>query len=1378
MKEIFWRRQKYFSCLICLSCFYLGSLNTADTLTDDVDSDTLGSLDFEQLQPQDALIAKSSKNWTLLRSTDADDRYLINFNNVSIIEYIRFISKITGTNFVFNENELQFNVTIVSEDPITRRNIMSALIQTLRIHNLTLLEQDNNFIITGNKTVNQLPTIVSQETESESSLAAPIITRVFRVKNANVTAIAGIIKPMMSAAALVDIYNETRQLIVTDISTNVEKIATLLESLDASKSPLEIESYRGKHLSIDTLIDATKQIVTPFAGTNTLLLVPQRETNTVFLVSTPYLIEKSIEVMEDLDVESKEVTKGQLTSEKVFLYKIQNKSPSDLIEELNQIAKDLESSSIPSYALIRSLKRVKSIKDSNSLLFLTDSDTYAKIEDALKTLDTAPTTKSNFYIYKIQQTSQAQVENALLDLAKTLKKTSSDRALVDAIMSMKYIKETDSFIFTGTEDALKKIGDLLPTFDAAAYPTSHYWLYTPQYLSGQEVLSSLIDMRKNLESSGLSDQSLLAVIKNVKYVPSTNTLIFTGDPKSLSDIQSMIKFIDVDSLTTSSKIFIYAPKALSREEIEEALDGLASKLDHKNISDRNLAAAIDHMTWIPESQAFLFKADTGTLTKLENYLTDIDKESKNAESAFYLYNLKYAAGDQVIENLQKLAKDLPKKDPKQKAIIKVIDQVSYLKDSNSLLLKGTQEAIDEVKLIVEQLDTVKSKPASTDKTEFFIYKPLHLSPQSLESALKQTAKDLQESGLVDQNLLQSIQTMRYVQPTGSIVFTGTKESLDKTKEILLLVDVPTTEESQLTQMAGQTFLIYKVRSPSTQQLLKLLKDVGANLSRTDQKTSRDLVHSINGAKVIEETHSILFVGTPETLEKINDLLKQLDAGTVPVPITTTTVHKASATYVIYKPEHISGPELISLLQDFEQNLAQSGVQDPGLFDAINNLKFIEKTGYLLIAGDAASIAKVQELIKKFDLPGMETGVSELSKLKTSFLVYKLRYHQGTDIQAALKQVASNLISEAGLDKALVTAINSLQWLKITNSMLATGSPEVLAQLRELIQNVDVPLRQVFIEVLIIEASASDTQTFGLEWGGKVQYMTKFAGSTNNFPSPVAIPPISGPGSTLATPLSAVNATRFPLATDIPANNNNVGGFDLGVIGDIILHKGRSFINLASLVQAIQSDGDMVVLLNPKMICQDNQQSTIFVGQNIPFAGSLLTQTGQNIVQNSTNVEYRDVGVNLTITPILSSDDTITLDISNDISAQVNTTVQQGVGVQGLQTSHTTFSARVTVPNNHFVCLSGMIQDTKTRFKTGIPCLGGLPVVGAIFSSTGRTDSKQNVIYFIRPTIIETVEQYRKLTAWQECQFKEQAVKQVLKENIDGGIDMVKQSEDD
>ena len=88
-------------------------------------------------------------------------------------------------------------------------------------------------------------------------------------------------------------------------------------------------------------------------------------------------------------------------------------------------------------------------------------------------------------------------------------------------------------------------------------------------------------------------------------------------------------------------------------------------------------------------------------------------------------------------------------------------------------------------------------------------------------------------------------------------------------------------------------------------------------------------------------------------------------------------------------------------------------------------------------------------------------------------------------------------------------------------------------------------------------------------------------------------------------------------------------------------------------------------------------------------------------------------------------------------------------------------------------LSGMIQNSKTNFSNGIPCLGGLPVVGALFAQNDRSATKTNVIIFVRPIIINSFEDYDRITEEEEAMFKENAVKQVLKEEFDQATEMIK-----
>ena len=139
-----------------------------------------------------------------------------------------------------------------------------------------------------------------------------------------------------------------------------------------------------------------------------------------------------------------------------------------------------------------------------------------------------------------------------------------------------------------------------------------------------------------------------------------------------------------------------------------------------------------------------------------------------------------------------------------------------------------------------------------------------------------------------------------------------------------------------------------------------------------------------------------------------------------------------------------------------------------------------------------------------------------------------------------------------------------------------------------------------------------------------------------------------------------------------------------------------------------------------------------------------------------NIEYRDVGVSLSITPMLGEGDIITLDLDEEISQAMHDPHVSNDGVNGIRTTKTNMVTHVHVPDKHFLVLSGMIRNVNAHHKAGLPCLGGMPVVGALFSKTKNHDEKRNVIIFVRPHIVRTFDDYKKITVAQEELYKEQS----------------------
>lgn len=359
---------------------------------------------------------------------------------------------------------------------------------------------------------------------------------------------------------------------------------------------------------------------------------------------------------------------------------------------------------------------------------------------------------------------------------------------------------------------------------------------------------------------------------------------------------------------------------------------------------------------------------------------------------------------------------------------------------------------------------------------------------------------------------------------------------------------------------------------------------------------------------------------------------------------------------------------------------------------------------------------------------------------SEFFVYKLQYHQGSEIEDAIKKIASDARHQT---PKLHDAIQSMQWVKATNSLLCSADPETTETLKNLIASLDVPLKQVFIEVLVIETDVRKAQEFGLEWALGGRYSDKVGFGMGNFAHHLGRHPF-------ADTMQSINAHNPPTGlAQIPIGS----GFDLGVIGDIIKHKGQSYLSLGSLVSALQLEGDSTIVLNQKIITQDNKNSKIFVGDNIPFTGSVVQTIGQS-QQTAANIEYRDIGVSLSITPMLGDGDVITLDIGEEITESMNDDVQTSTtSVNGIRTTKTNMATHVHVPDKHFLVLSGMVRNAKSHHTSGIPCLGGLPVIGSLFSKTKERDEKRNVIIFVRPHIIRTFEDFHRITESQSLSPK-------------------------
>ena len=316
-------------------------------------------------------------------------------------------------------------------------------------------------------------------------------------------------------------------------------------------------------------------------------------------------------------------------------------------------------------------------------------------------------------------------------------------------------------------------------------------------------------------------------------------------------------------------------------------------------------------------------------------------------------------------------------------------------------------------------------------------------------------------------------------------------------------------------------------------------------------------------------------------------------------------------------------------------------------------------------------------------------------LEKEFDLYKLKYHAGDEILTHLKEISTSL-GDHPSDVELKKTLNTTQWVKASNTLFFSASKDTTIRLKALIEKIDTPLKQVYVEVLVLETDTKKGHDFGVSWQ-------------------------SAPSADI------LKACKSALTE----------GSATSIIGDAILNGKKIFSEISSFVKYLDSDTKTDIVLNQKILARENKPSRIFEGDNIPFAGSIVQLTGTN-QRTTSNIEYKDVGVMLNLTPMISDNGIITLAIDQQITESHDYLIDNSTNLSGIKTSKTQMTTEAHIPDNHFLVLSGMSRKVKSKRITGVPILRSIPLLGRLFSSEKEVEQKKNLIIFVRPHIVENI----------------------------------------
>jgi type IV pilus assembly protein PilQ len=346
-------------------------------------------------------------------------------------------------------------------------------------------------------------------------------------------------------------------------------------------------------------------------------------------------------------------------------------------------------------------------------------------------------------------------------------------------------------------------------------------------------------------------------------------------------------------------------------------------------------------------------------------------------------------------------------------------------------------------------------------------------------------------------------------------------------------------------------------------------------------------------------------------------------------------------------------------------------------------------------------------------------VQDLSPIRSEYM--QVNYAKVSDLLKMIRPTAGGGAAGGGRNSLLSTR-GSISIDERTNTLLVQDTAENLAEIRRLVQTLDVPVRQVLIECRIVVVSDTFERDLGAQFGvtsaqtngnnGLLAITGSGTGADGMVQSALTNLSSGLPITPVATPALA---NRYMVNT--PAANTN-GSIGISLLG------GSYLVDLA--LSAAENEGKSETISSPRVITANQKQATIMQGVEIPYQESASS--------GATTTQFKNAVLSLKVTPLITPDNRVILDldVSDDTVGQQVTSATGG-SVPSIDTRQ--IQTQVLVGDGQTVVLGGILETTKSYAANKVPWLGDIPILGNLFKSTTNINNKTELLIFITPKIL-------------------------------------------
>lgn len=346
---------------------------------------------------------------------------------------------------------------------------------------------------------------------------------------------------------------------------------------------------------------------------------------------------------------------------------------------------------------------------------------------------------------------------------------------------------------------------------------------------------------------------------------------------------------------------------------------------------------------------------------------------------------------------------------------------------------------------------------------------------------------------------------------------------------------------------------------------------------------------------------------------------------------------------------------------------------------------IDKSGFYKVLVDKENEVKdKKQIVKPIQIFTKVYKLNYLRNIKAREVfnsVLLASSNASTNIQAQAQESTENSVS------AISAVHHSVDILPASNALLVSGTINQIKILDQFVSEIDIDVKQVVIEAIIMETDLGNSDQLGVNLSTAL--------IQNGF-------------SLISNPL-------FVAATDIAS---------LGEGGHMVFSSGG---NIRGLVNAISKDNNAKILSTPNILVMDRERGNISVGQNVPFLVSREITDGGNTIQQ---IERKDVGVTLTVTPHVLASGQIVLQINQESSSVTNSTQAADI-----ITNKRSISTVAKVMDGETIALGGLVSDESRLIESGVPLLKGIPWLGRLFRSESKETIQRELTVMIKTVVL-------------------------------------------